>query len=184
MLLVHRSHRKPIAISSVVVGVAVILPVSCSTPENETRTIEQPRANEVLTPDAAGSSTGPHQSLSLVGKWAFVEHGETGLDALFRPPVFVHPREIEFRQDGTFVATFGHRAEACVRELDWPEPLPEELHGKFEVRDTLGMRDLYVPRKWLAMDPGPPPRRFTVEGDKLTVHRVGDGWAQEIYKKQ
>jgi len=88
------------------------------------------------------------------------------------------PYRLTFRADGTFQALYSPKQLARVDRAIGSQKLTSPLEGRYEIDvDLLGVA-------WIEMRPGAPKRRVSLEKGRLVLHKVGQSWTAEKYRRE
>ena len=89
-----------------------------------------------------------------------------------------YPYRVVLRANGSFEALYTPKQLARVQRALGSDSLVSPLAGRYELTvDWLGVA-------WIDMRPGPPRRRISVKGDRLVLHKVGQSWTAEKYRRE
>jgi hypothetical protein len=132
----------------------------------------------------AGQPSALSASAALVGEWENVAEapkrpssaGGVVLDTvgIHKPP---WASNIVFRQNGRFDVSYPEAQAERFRRLLGEPSLENPVEGAWHVeRDWVGVL-------WIDMNPGPGTRRLSLEDGILILHRVGDAWGAERFRR-
>lgn len=127
----------------------------------------------------AGYAAGKANALQAIGTWDNLRldrKSRSIADAVQtrRSPA---PDRITFRKDQSFEAIYSPRELAAFARSVGESSLTSPVEGTFTVRvDLAGI-------PWIRMEPGAPTRRLSIDNGILVLHKVGQEWTAEKYRR-